>query len=301
MELYQLKTFTRVADEGNLTRAAGALYTSQPAISAQIKALEDELGLLLFSRTPKGMVLTAAGKRLYEQAKTTLAAAELLQQQAQQLRNELAGELRIGLNTDYEFLRIGELFRELSKAHPHLVPHFLLSSTATVQQELRRDNIDAGFMFGPCNSSDIDAVHLQDVPMRILGPAAWRDRIVDAPLESLAELPWVYSTRTCLFYQLFEGLFAQFEQPPRDIVWCDMEEAIRALVRSEVGLSVVKLADAQQAEKEGYGCSWNGDVPSVPLSFVTLKQRAREPIIEALRNAVTLLWQPEARQLKRIG
>ncbi|MES9912641.1 MAG: LysR family transcriptional regulator, partial [Candidatus Sedimenticola sp. 4PFRAG1] len=54
MELYQLKTFVKVADEGHLTRAAEQLFTSQPAISAHIKALEEELGVVLFQRTPKG-------------------------------------------------------------------------------------------------------------------------------------------------------------------------------------------------------------------------------------------------------
>ena len=72
MELYQLKTFVAVAKEGHLTRAAKSLHTSQPAVSAHIKALEAELEIALFDRTPKGMDLTAAGKRLLDQAQTIL-------------------------------------------------------------------------------------------------------------------------------------------------------------------------------------------------------------------------------------
>ena len=68
MELYQLRTFAMVADEGNLSRAAKRLHASQPAVSAQIKALEEELGVHLFLRTPKGMTLTADGLRLREHA-----------------------------------------------------------------------------------------------------------------------------------------------------------------------------------------------------------------------------------------
>ena len=75
MELYHLKTFVTVAEEGHLTRAAERLFTSQPAISAHIKALEEELGVTLFERTPKGMQLSPAGAQLLAQAQRTLAAA----------------------------------------------------------------------------------------------------------------------------------------------------------------------------------------------------------------------------------
>lgn len=61
MEIYQLRTFVTIAKEGSITRASELLFLSQPAVSAHIKAMEDELGLVLFERTPRGMSLT--GKR----------------------------------------------------------------------------------------------------------------------------------------------------------------------------------------------------------------------------------------------
>lgn len=72
MEFYQLRTFTMVAEEGHLTRAARRLNASQPAVSAHIKSLEDELRVSLFLRTPKGMVLTDAGKKLKAHADKAL-------------------------------------------------------------------------------------------------------------------------------------------------------------------------------------------------------------------------------------
>ena len=67
-----MRTFVTVAEEGHLTRAAGRLFTSQPAISAHIKALEEELGVPLFVRTPKGMQLTKEGELLKAQAEKAL-------------------------------------------------------------------------------------------------------------------------------------------------------------------------------------------------------------------------------------
>ncbi len=293
MELYQLRTFVKVADEGNLTRASEALFTSQPAISGHIKALEETLGLQLFIRSSKGMLLTPAGRKLYQQARVTLDAAEQIKRQAQTLQNELIGELRIGMHTEYDFLRLGELYRLISQQYPALVSHFLQSSSATVLRELRDDVLDAGFMFGPCRAEDMELFHLTQVSMCVIGPNDWADRIQGKTLPELARLPWVYTTPSCPFFLLFEEIFDTGEQPPTDIVWCDNEDAIRALIRAGAGLSLVKSSDAEQAQKEGYGVIWEGKVPDISLNLVLQKQRKQEPALSALIEATLALWQPE--------
>src|SRR5205085_8990512 len=95
MELYQLRSFAAIAETGQLTRAAEKLHVSQPALSAQLKALEEELEFSLFERTPNGMVLTAAGKRLLAGAEHVLAAAQTLHNDARAMRGEIAGKASI--------------------------------------------------------------------------------------------------------------------------------------------------------------------------------------------------------------
>src|SRR5512136_406485 len=108
MELYHLRSFVAVANEGHLSRAAKRLYISQPAVSAHIKTLEEELGVALFARTPQGMRLTKEGHHLKTQAEKTLHTIQELFQQAQRLQNDLTATVRIGINTDPEALRIGD-------------------------------------------------------------------------------------------------------------------------------------------------------------------------------------------------
>src|SRR5205809_14411 len=94
MELYQLRSFAAVAELGHLTRAAEKLHISQPALSAQIKALEDELGVALFERTPSGMTLTAAGQRLLPEATKVVSAAGALSSHAKAFVGEITGRAR---------------------------------------------------------------------------------------------------------------------------------------------------------------------------------------------------------------
>jgi DNA-binding transcriptional LysR family regulator len=78
MEIYQLRTFVTVAQQGHLTQAAELLHLSQPAVTAQIKAIEEEVGMSLFERTAGGVVLTLAGQELLPRAQDILVSARRL-------------------------------------------------------------------------------------------------------------------------------------------------------------------------------------------------------------------------------
>src|SRR5215831_11754438 len=120
MELYQLRTFSAVAEERHLTRAAERLHLSQPAVSGQIKALENEFEVRLFDRLATGMELTAAGRELLNHASKVLLAAESLRHAARNLAGEISGTLRIGTVSDPSTIRIGELLSCAVRRFPGL-------------------------------------------------------------------------------------------------------------------------------------------------------------------------------------
>ena len=142
MELYQLRSFSEVARTGNLSRAAKELCASQPAVSAQIKALEEELGLPLFSRTPRGMVLTSSGEALMERARTVMDAAEALAGEARRLRGEPEGALRLGALSDPEILHLGRILTILQERHPALSVELRHATSGVLREELLSGKLD---------------------------------------------------------------------------------------------------------------------------------------------------------------
>ena len=177
MELYQLKSFLAVVAERNLTRAAEKVFTSVPAVSAQIKALEEELGVQLFERSSRGMALTAAGERLAEEARRTLDAAQRLRQAAAQLRGEVRGVLRMGTVTDPLALRLGEVLVKLAERHPGIGLQLLQRLSLQSVQALRRGDVDCAYVLYDGEAADgLIVQRLRRMDLAVAVPRRFADR-----------------------------------------------------------------------------------------------------------------------------
>src|SRR5258708_38881024 len=118
MELHHLRTFVVVEEEKNVTRAAKRLFMTPPAVSAHIKALEEELNVTLFVRTPQGMQITEKGLLLKGKAEQALRAAQDIVNHATQMQDYLMGRLAVGLNGAPGFLRVVSLVSQVSVNYP---------------------------------------------------------------------------------------------------------------------------------------------------------------------------------------
>ncbi len=117
MDLRQLSYFVAVAEEGQFTRAAARVLVAQPAVSAQIRRLERELGEPLFHRDQRRVRLTAAGEALLPHARAALAAAERGRDTIASLRGVLHGRLRVGIAGPVDH-RLAEALGDFHRAHP---------------------------------------------------------------------------------------------------------------------------------------------------------------------------------------
>lgn len=288
MELYQLKTFVTVAEEGHLTRAAERLHASQPSVSGHVRALEDELGLSLFERTPKGMRLTAAGAALKTKAEAVLKAADVLRFEATRQKGELSGELRLGLHINPRWLKISGLLAAMQSAHPCVELHYVQCMTWEALGELSAGRLDAAFVNRVPDDEAVEAHKLEKLDLAIVGPLDWKNRLQNASWQTIAALPWVWLHPLCPFYEVAETLFEERGHVPIKAVIADQEAALHNLVASGVGLTLMFSKEARAAKDTVHIVQ--DKAGSVDLSFIYLKKRAEDPVIRAILRVIQSLW-----------
>jgi DNA-binding transcriptional LysR family regulator len=286
MELYQLRTFVTVADVGNLTHAAERLFTSQPVISAHVKALERELNVKLFDRTPKGMRLTAHGNVLIEKAHQVLNATNELRIEASTLSGKLAGVVKIGLNTNAEFLQLSTLHQLLTEKSSRLKVQLGEGISVELLHEVRRGSLDGTFYFGTNPLKQLESIFLTEATIVVAGANKWKQQLIDATPADLAKLPWVYPVPFCPYHQFVTGLFKDIAEKPEWVADASSERSMNVLLRSGVGLALIRLDEAQPWVDQGIISIWKGQSFTLPLNFAYLKNRKQDPLIKALLQSV---------------
>ncbi len=288
MELYQLRTFAAVAETGHLTRASERLHISQPAVSAQIKALEEELDVRLFDRGPGGMTLTRAGARLLEQVAKVIAAAEELKHLAKAFKGELAGRLRIGTLSDPEFIRLGEFSGRAVERFPLLELEFRAEVSGAALEAVRDGALDAAFYVGELTHPNVAGLGLRDMTFRVAAPAAWAERVAD--WNALAALPWILMPSNSTLNHLAWAMFREHGVVPSKVIEADQESVIANLVVSGVGVSLLPDPLGLDLQRAGQVCISEKAVLHATLWFIYLADRARDPLIQGALEVLRETW-----------
>lgn len=287
MELYQLKTFIKVAETGNLTRAASELNTSQPSVSAHIKAIEDEYGLSLFKRSARGMELTSSGTQLLVKARAILSGLEDFAATAAGLTASPHAILTVGLNTDPKVLKIDHLVELCQNTSPRLSFNFISTNSPVVLKGLHSGEFDAGFVFGQNTSAEFEVELLTEVELRLVAPAAWREQIMGRTLAELARLPWVMPPGWCPYSILLKAEFNRLGLEPEVRLTADQEPILKSLVMAGNGLSLLPSFEIKPEDKIGV---WDGPGFRLPLNFVCRASRSQQPELKAFKAVLRQLW-----------
>ncbi len=291
MEIYQLRTFVAVAQQGHLTQAAEILHLSQPAVTAQIKALEEELAVPLFERTAGGVVLTKAGMLLLPEAEKIIAGARGMLNRAKSLHGNLAGKVRLGTVGDPVVTRLADFLVEVYRHYPLLDVHAFHSISGTVLNDVRKKELDAGFFIGRNPYVNVHSLALRELTFRVVAPKAWEERLVGTGWKDVGKLPWVWINQFNSYHKLSNELFREKNIAPQKVFELDQESTTLALVKAGVGMSLMRDELAQEAIASGEVIEWGEVRKTTPLNFIYPAEREGDPLIVALLDIMRSLWQ----------
>lgn len=290
MELYQLRTFITVAQEGHLTRASERLHTSQPSLSAHIKSLEEELGVSLFFRTPKGMTLTREGHALREKARAALATIDDMHKEAAAMKEKVAGTARIGFHIDPRYLKLDLFMSHMRRHYPELDFHLLQYWSWQQPEAFKKNMLDGGYVYGDPALAELEAITLRQVNVVVVGPAQWKKKLDGADWDQVAQMPWIWTPPNCNFNRIAGQAFESRNLTPNKVTTADQEPLINTLVSSGLGLALMIEEEARDAMADGRVTIWDKRIETIDLSFVYSRNRASEPMVKAIIKTVCKVW-----------
>ncbi len=326
IDLLSLKAFVAVAREGTVSQAAQTLHLSQPAVSLQLKAMQERLGLQLFARSGRGLALTRDGAALLPQAEKVLSALRDFGQSASSLHSSLRGTLRIGTILDPEFIRLGAFLKELVEAAPQVETELSQHMSGDVLARVQFGALDAGFYLAmpdelaslrerapePAAQSanpyfyegnmalagvkstqiaiNLIVNELARFSYRVLAPAGWGPQVMGKDWRALAQLPWIITPPASAHHRLLQSVMQPLGLQLKRAALVDQEASMLDLVRSGVGLSLARDTIAlREAQSRGLVVADRVQLPCC-LCFIHAASTRDKPVIQAAQQALTQVW-----------
>ncbi|MGB6105291.1 MAG: LysR family transcriptional regulator [Pusillimonas sp.] len=293
-ELQHIRAFIAVAREGNLTRASQQLHLTQPAVSVQLKRMQDALNLRLFTRSLSGLEITSSGEKLLPLAERILGALEDFEQMADSMQDALHGTLSMGTILNPDSVRLSQILQHLFEHHAGLTTKLRHGMTGWVQEQVLNGELDAGFYLG--FPEDIDpavfhAAKLTELTYYIIAPKGWQDRIANKGWPELASQPWVWTPPSSAHHRMLSRVFRAAGVQPCIAAEVDLEASMIDLVRSGVGLSLARDSLAQREEQDHDVVVERGLPIRIPMWFIARAGRKDDPMVKAVFTAVTAAFQ----------
>jgi DNA-binding transcriptional LysR family regulator len=244
MELRHVRYFVAVAEELHFGRASARLRIAQPALSRQIRQLEEEVGADLFDRAARTLELTAAGREFFDGARETLALAERTIYRARRAHGEEAGRLSVAFVPP--MLESPEAVRILRRFHDrHPAVRVSVSALQTVEQwdALRRGRVQVGFLYHASEEPGLVCTPLWRQEILLAVPSAHRlaRETGSVPLAEVASEPFLWFERAAAPFphDLIRQLFEARGLTMRVVEEVASEEARLSLVAGGLGVTLV--------------------------------------------------------------
>ena len=233
MNLKQMEYFITIVNEGSISAAAKSLHISQPPLSTQMKLLEEELGVTLFQRGSRSIILTEAGKLFYDRAQGILDMTGAARQELEQMGRGLHGALRLGMISSVETEAIINRITAFRTQHPGVNFCIYEGNTYQLMDKLNTGLIEAAIVRTPFPEESYDCLYLAEEPMMAVGMAKhFPDPHADSiSLGQLAACPLI-------IYRRWENVLNHMLPHNRQDYLCVNDDARTSLSWADTGIGL---------------------------------------------------------------
>jgi DNA-binding transcriptional LysR family regulator len=289
MEIRQLKTFKAVADHLSFHRAADAIYYAQSTVSAQIIALEEDLGVPLFDRLGRRIILTEAGENFYQYACKMLELAEAARADLAE-GVSMAGSLTIRVPESFCVYRLTPAVAIFRNRMPNVKLRFITCAQEGLGQDLRKGVTDLAFLLA-------ESIQSGDLAVEILGS----ERLVmvaasDHPLmksdkfelDMITEHTLLLSQVDCSYRRMIEQMLRESKYEPGMVLEFNSVAAIVAAVAAGLGVTIIpEIAVRRELKSKTLAVlQWSENYMEVAQLMVWHKDKWLSPVMKMFMDTV---------------
>ncbi|HET9405723.1 MAG TPA: LysR family transcriptional regulator [Candidatus Sulfotelmatobacter sp.] len=246
MDFDQLETFLEVARHASFSRAAEKRFRTQPAISSQIRALEEEVGAKLFDRSGGKVSLTAPGKAFQRYVEDTLEARKSMMVALAEMERIPRGEIIVGANEGTCLHILPEVFANFKKQYPDVSVNIKRADYAKILESVIDNSVDFGVVSLPVNDNRLTVVPIhRDELVLIVPPHHPLAKLKAATIADVAKFPLVVPkaghTRDGI-----EQLFHERRLKPNYTMELDSSELLKRFVAANVGIGFIARSNIEE-------------------------------------------------------
>jgi DNA-binding transcriptional LysR family regulator len=293
VDLGQLEAFVQVANQRSFSRAAEALFLTQPSVTARIQALERDLGERLFERSGRGVRLTEVGACFLPHAERVLQALNSGRDAIDSLRNLQSGSLILASATTVSAYILPGLLKTFRSRFPRVEVSVRTGRSEQVLQMLLADEAQVGLVRAVYHQ-DIETKGIIEDELVLIANASHQLAGNGAvSVEQLGEYPFIFFDRNSSYYSLAQGLFRQHGIVPRTQMELDSMEATKMMVEEGLGLALVPRIAVERElqvgilkELEIAGMA----NPTRQIALINRRSRPLGPVAQAFVDIVQELY-----------
>jgi DNA-binding transcriptional LysR family regulator len=258
MEIRQLRAFVAIAETRTFTAAAQRVHVTQAAISMQIRQLEQEVGIPLFIRTPRRVVLTEAGEHLLERAQLILREHDAARAELAELAGAEHGRIRLGSASGMVSAdTLPVILRRMQKLYPQAEVTVTSGTSEELVRKILAGEADMAFVSLPVEARNVDTELLsRDQLVAIASPRhpLAAQRVISA--FALAQEKLILGERGGNTRRLIDQFFADAGLKPTVTMELSRQAAIKNMVAADMGVGIVPLSTAREDVERGRLVRW---------------------------------------------